>query len=145
MISQNLVLKLAFWVYMLLVGEKSRGYNRKIYTGYTHHLINRLTQHLGLNSTKGARLTRKQPIELVYLEIFSSRKQALKREWDFKHTSPLNQKSTKLSMVKEFQRKNTNLLSDLNALFEEHNQFLESMIKNLKTIEKEMISRLKSE
>jgi putative endonuclease len=130
---------------MLLVGDKSRGYNRKIYTGYTQYLVNRLTQHIGLNSTKGARFTRKQPIELVYLESYSSRKQALKREWDFKHASPLNQKSTKLSLIKEFQMKHSNLLSDLNTLFEEHNQFLESMIKNLKTIEKEMISRLKSE
>lgn len=127
---------------MLLVGEKSRGYNRKIYTGYTHHLINRLTQHIGLNSVKGARLTRKQVIELVYLEKFSSRKQALKREWDFKHTSPLNQKTTKLRLIKEFQDKNGDILEDLNTTFEEHNQFLESMINSMKKIEKEMTTRV---
>ena len=133
-----------FWVYMLLVGNKSRGYNRKIYTGYTHHLINRLTQHIGVNSTKGAQITRKQPIELVYLEKFSSRKQALKREWDFKHTSPLNQKTHKLALIKEFQSINADILSDLNTTFEEHNIFLESMIVSLKKIEKEMNSRLSS-
>ncbi len=131
-----------FWVYMLLVGDKSRGYNRKIYTGYTNHLINRLTQHTGLNSTKGARITRKQPIELVYLERFASRKLALKREWDFKHTSPLNQKVTKISLIKQFQESNADILSDLNDTFEQHNQFLESMISSLKNIEKEMSSRV---
>ncbi|MHA2106477.1 MAG: GIY-YIG nuclease family protein [Candidatus Hodarchaeales archaeon] len=136
--------KLPFWVYMLLVGEKSRGFNRKIYTGYTHHLINRLTQHIGVNSTKGARITRKQPIELVYLEKYSSRKLALKREWDFKHTNPLNQKAHKVSLIREFQRTNTDILKEINATFEEHNQFLESMIASLKKIEKEMDSRLLS-
>ncbi|MHA1978263.1 MAG: GIY-YIG nuclease family protein [Candidatus Hodarchaeales archaeon] len=133
-----------FWVYMLLVGEKSRGYNRKIYTGYTHHLVNRLTQHVGLNSVKGARITRKQAIELAYLERFSSRKQALKREWDFKHTSPLNQKKNKLSLIREFQKNNADILENLNTTFEEHNHFLESMITSLKKIEKEMKTRVQS-
>ncbi|PWI48614.1 hypothetical protein CEE45_06105 [Candidatus Heimdallarchaeota archaeon B3_Heim] len=127
---------------MLLVGKKSSGYNRKIYTGYTHHLVNRLTQHIGLNSVKGARITRKQPIELVYLEKFSSRKLALKREWDFKHTSPINQKPNKLSLIKEFQTKNADILKDLNTTFEEHYQFLETLTIEIKKIEKGFERRL---
>jgi predicted GIY-YIG superfamily endonuclease len=70
---------LPYWVYMLFVGDKSHGMNRKIYTGYTRHLMSRIVQHSGLSNTKGARITRKQPIELVYLEKFPSQKLVMQR------------------------------------------------------------------
>ena len=94
--STLLLILMVYWVYMLLVGPISRGYNRKIYTGYTKHLASRLTQHSGISNIRGARLTRKQQIELVYLEKFVTQKEAMKREWEFKHSSPLNQKKNKL-------------------------------------------------
>ena len=127
-----------YWVYMLFVGQKSRGKNRKIYTGYTQHLGKRITQHSGLNSTKGARLTRKQPIELVYLEKFTSRKQALRREWEFKHKSPFNQKDYKLALIKEFLQSNSEIIKELNDKLMTHFDFLESMIKTINHVEKEL-------
>jgi len=126
-----------YWVYMLLVGPISRGYNRKIYTGYTKHLASRLTQHSGINSIKGARLTRKQPIELVYLEKFSSQKKAMQREWEFKHTSPINQKKNKLALIKQFQEHQEFLLSKINNQLQDYHEFLEGVIEVLTTAEKE--------
>ena len=131
-----------YWVYMLLVGQSSRGYNRKIYTGYTKHLGKRLTQHTGLNSVKGARLTRKQPIELVYVEKFSTQKQAMKREWDFKHKSPLNQKKYKLELIKEFQATHRNILNKLNQQFLNHYAYLETLIDTINKFEKELIAKV---
>ena len=126
-----------YWVYMLLVGPISRGYNRKIYTGYTKHLASRLTQHSGINSIKGARLTRKQPIELVYLEKFSSQKKAIQREWEFKHTSPLNQKKNKLALIKQFQEYQGELLNKINSQMQEYHEFLKDIIEVLTSAEKE--------
>lgn len=131
-----------YWVYMLLVGQSSRGYNRKIYTGYTKYLGKRLTQHTGLNSVKGARLTRKQPIELVYVEKFSTQKQAMKREWNFKHKSPLNQKKYKLELIKQFQATHRSLLDELNQQFLHHYEYLESLLVSISKIEKELNSKV---
>ena len=127
---------------MLFVGSPTRGKNRKIYTGYTQHLSNRLTQHSGLNSVKGARLTRKQPIELVYLEQFTSRKQALQREWEFKHKTPYNQKEYKLSLIREFQESNGDLLNEINGKLATHYEFLQSIVTTFNLFEKEMASRI---
>ncbi|MHA1513066.1 MAG: GIY-YIG nuclease family protein [Candidatus Hodarchaeales archaeon] len=129
---------------MLLVGPSSRGYNRKIYTGYTKHLASRLTQHSGINSIKGARLTRKQPIELVYLEKFSSQKKAMRREWEFKHTSPLNQKKNKLALIKHFQEHNKELLNKINTQMKEYHGFLEGVIEVLTSAEKEFNNQFES-
>jgi putative endonuclease len=125
-----------------MVGPPTRGKNRKIYTGYTQHLSNRITQHSGLNSVKGARLTRKQPIELVYLEQFSSRKQALQREWEFKHKTPYNQKEFKLSLIREFQQSYSDLLNEINEQLSNHYDFLQSIITTFNLFEKEMASRI---
>ena len=133
-----------YWVYMLLVGPSSRGYNRKIYTGYTKHLASRLTQHSGINSIKGARLTRKQPIELVFLEKFSSQKKAMRREWEFKHTSPLNQKKNKLALIKQFQEHNGELLNKINSQMKEYHGFLEEVIEVLTSAEKEFNNQFES-
>jgi predicted GIY-YIG superfamily endonuclease len=91
---------------------------------------------------KGARLTRKQPIELGYLEKFPSQKKALQREWDLKHTSPYNQKDHKLGLIKEFQQANQEWLAELNQTIQEQYSFLESFVKILKKVEREMSSRL---
>lgn len=135
---------MSYWVYMLLVGPISRGYNRKIYTGYTKHLASRLTQHSGISSIKGARLTRKQPIELVYLEKFSSQKKAMKREWDFKHTSPLNQKKSKLALIKQFQEHREELLNKINTQLDEYDRSLEGVVEILTSTEKELKDQIES-
>jgi putative endonuclease len=135
---------MVYWVYMLLVGPISRGYNRKIYTGYTKHLASRLTQHSGINSTKGARLTCKQPIELVYLEKFSSQKKAMQREWEFKHTSPFNQKEHKLILIKQFQKNQEELLKKINTQMEEYHGILEGVIEVLTSSEKEFNKQFES-
>ena len=135
---------MTFWVYMLLVGPVSRGYNRKIYTGYTKHLASRLTQHSGISNVKGARLTRKQPIELVYLERYSSQKKAMKREWEFKHTSPLNQKKNKISLIKQFQEDQKELLNKINTSLKEYHEFLEGIIEILTSTEKDLIDQMEN-
>ncbi len=135
---------MVYWVYMLLVGPISRGYNRKIYTGYTKHLASRLTQHSGISRIKGARLTRKQPIELVYLEKFSSQTKAMQREWDFKHTSPLNQKKSKLALIKQFQEHREELLNKINSQLHEYDQFLEGVIEIITSTEKELKDQIES-
>ena len=135
---------MVYWVYMLLVGPISRGYNRKIYTGYTKNLASRLTQHSGISNIKGARLTRKQPIELVYLEQFSSQKKAMQREWEFKHTTPINQKKSKLALIKQFQEHQEELLNKINTQLFEYNQFLEGVIEILTSTEKEFKDHIES-
>ncbi|MFW9903655.1 MAG: GIY-YIG nuclease family protein [Candidatus Thorarchaeota archaeon] len=128
-----------FWVYFLLVGDPKRGLNRKIYTGYTKHLMARLIQHCGLTSTKGARITRKQQIELVYLEKFESQKKAMQREYQLKHESPYNQKKYKIMLIKEFEPTHEQIFKifkEINNLFAEQFKFLSNWTKRLEDIEK---------
>ncbi|MHA1970103.1 MAG: GIY-YIG nuclease family protein [Candidatus Hodarchaeales archaeon] len=134
-----------YWVYMLLVGDKSHGKNRKIYTGYTHRLMSRIIQHSGLSNTKGARITRRQPIEVVYLEKLPSQKLAMQREWQLKHESPYNQKTTKLRLIDDFNKKFGHLLSELNIKLSEHFEFLDHLIKVMKNTEKEIVNEMKKE
>ncbi|MHA1236793.1 MAG: hypothetical protein ACTSQ9_03920, partial [Candidatus Hodarchaeales archaeon] len=96
------------------------------------------------NSIKGARLTRKQPIELVYLEKFSSQKKAMRREWEFKHNSPLNQKKNKLALIKQFQEHNEELLNKINTQMKEYHGFLEGVIEVLTSAEKEFNNQFES-
>ncbi|MFX1285694.1 MAG: GIY-YIG nuclease family protein [Promethearchaeota archaeon] len=131
-----------FWVYMLFVGDQSHGFNRKIYTGSTGRITTRIVQHCGLTTTKGARLTRRQPIELVYLEKYSSRKNAMKREYQLKHESPFNQKKHKLMLIREFKLKNGQILQELNNKLIEHFEFLASLIKMMKSVEKRLINEI---
>ncbi|MFX0170610.1 MAG: GIY-YIG nuclease family protein [Candidatus Hodarchaeota archaeon] len=135
---------MTFWVYMLFVGDHSHGNNRKIYTGYTKHLMQRITQHIGLSNTKGARLTRKQPIELVYLEKFQSRKKAIQRENQFKKQNPYNQKKHKLALIREFQIENGPILKEINEKLIEYFEFLNTLIKNMITAERELKEKLNS-
>ena len=67
------------YVYILECSDTS------LYTGYTNHLEKRINVH---NSGKGAKYTRgRLPVKLVYSEIYSTKSQALKREYEIKQLS----------------------------------------------------------
>lgn len=52
------------------------------YTGWTTDIRHRVDTH---NAGKGARYTRsRRPVKLVHLEHFSSRQEAMRREWEIK-------------------------------------------------------------
>jgi predicted GIY-YIG superfamily endonuclease len=104
----------------------------------------RIAQHSGLTPTKGARLTRKQPLELVYLEQFKSRKKALQREWQLKHESPYNQKKHKLKLIEDFNSNYGHILLELNEKLVEHFKFLTTLIKTMKSVEKRIIGEMKT-
>lgn len=140
--SRKKVILMPYWVYMLLVGDPSHGDNRKIYTGYTHHLVLRIIQHCGLTSTKGARLTRKQPIQLAFLEYHKSRKKAIRRERQLKRESPYNQKKHKMTLIKEFSSEYGHLLEKINNKLTEHFEFLNSLIKTMREVQIEFITKL---
>lgn len=54
-----------------------------IYSGYTNNLEKRVETH---NEGKGAKYTKtRRPVKLVYFETFESKKDAMKREYQFKH------------------------------------------------------------
>lgn len=64
------------YAYMLRCKDNS------IYSGYTTDLEKRLATH---NSGMGAKYTRARlPVKLVYFEEFEDKKEAMKREWQFK-------------------------------------------------------------
>lgn len=64
------------YAYMLRCKDNS------IYSGYTTDLEKRLETH---NSGMGAKYTRaRRPVKLVYFEEFEDKKEAMKREWQFK-------------------------------------------------------------
>ncbi len=55
------------------------------YCGYTNNLEKRIKTH---NRGKGAKYTRPRlPVVLVYFEIFSSKEEAMSREWHLKRLS----------------------------------------------------------
>ena len=56
-----------------------------LYTGWTNDLNKRLAAH---NSGKGAKYTRcRRPVELLYYEEFSTKEEAMSREWHIKKLS----------------------------------------------------------
>ena len=67
-----------YYVYML----KSKGYKSVTYVGYTNNMNNRLKQH---NTGKGAKFTRGRKWKIIYKEKFSSKKEAISREYYIKH------------------------------------------------------------
>ena len=67
-----------YYVYML----KSMGYKPVTYVGYTNNMNNRLKQH---NTGKGAKFTRGRKWKIIYKEKFSSKKEAISREYYIKH------------------------------------------------------------
>ncbi len=55
------------------------------YCGYTNNLEKRIKTH---NQGKGAKYTRSRlPVVLVYYEVFSSKEEAMSREWHLKKLS----------------------------------------------------------
>lgn len=55
------------------------------YTGWTNHLEKRIKSH---NAGIGAKYTRSRlPVTLVYYEVFSTRQEAMRREYDIKQLS----------------------------------------------------------
>ena len=56
-----------------------------LYTGWTNDIEKRLEAH---NAGKGAKYTRsRRPVELVYLEQFETKEEAMRREWEIKRMS----------------------------------------------------------
>jgi hypothetical protein len=90
-------------------------------------------------------MTRKQPIELVYLEYFPSRKQAMKREWQLKKESPYNQKKYKLELIAEFQKKYGQFLQGPNEKLIEYFDFLNSLVQTISKLEKVFIKAFKED
>lgn len=66
-----------------------------LYTGWTNDIGKRIRAH---NSGKGAKYTRgRGPVKLVYLETFSTKEEAMKREWAIKHMK----KERKMELIRE--------------------------------------------
>ena len=56
--------------------------DKTLYTGWTNNLEKRLADH---NAGKGAKYTKSRlPVELVYYETFSSKEEAMRREYAIK-------------------------------------------------------------
>jgi len=68
---------MSFYVYML----KSKCIKSITYVGYTNDLKNRIALH---NSGKGAKFTRGRQWRLIYKEIFTSKNEAISREYYIK-------------------------------------------------------------
>ena len=79
-----------YYAYMLRCKDNS------IYSGYTEDLNKRIETH---NKGKGAKYTRARlPVKLEYFEEFEDKKEALKREREFKKYTHIE----KENMIKEF-------------------------------------------
>lgn len=64
-----------------------------LYTGWTNDITKRLEAH---NQGQGAKYTRNRtPVELVYLEVFDTKQEAMKREAAIKKLS----RADKLSLI----------------------------------------------
>lgn len=82
------------YVYMVRCRDGS------LYCGWTNHLEERVKAH---NEGRGARYTRsRRPVELVYHEEFSTKEEAMSREYAIKQ---MNRKE-KLKMVEDFEKIN---------------------------------------
>ncbi|MBI3251491.1 MAG: GIY-YIG nuclease family protein [Candidatus Andersenbacteria bacterium] len=78
-VNLRLVLVSNFFVYMVRCGDGS------LYTGWTTDVEKRVAGH---NAGKGAKYTRSRlPVELAYSEKFTSKTQAMKREYVIKKIS----------------------------------------------------------
>ncbi len=71
-----------------------------LYTGWTNNLKKRLEAH---NSGTGAKYTRsRHPVELVYYEIFSTKEEAMSREFHIKKLT----RSEKDALIAQFDPQN---------------------------------------
>ncbi len=77
------------YVYILRCGDGS------LYTGWTNHLEERVAAH---QAGRGAKYTRgRGPVELVYWERFSTREEAMRREYAIKRLS----RADKLKLIEK--------------------------------------------
>ncbi len=68
-----------------------------LYCGWTNNLEKRLAAH---NAGKGAKYTKsRRPVVLKYYETFSTKKEAMRREWTVKQLS----RKEKLELIGTFQ------------------------------------------
>lgn len=66
-----------FYFYVVLCADNS------FYGGYTTNIEHRISVH---NAGKGAKYTKtRRPVKLIYFEKFSTKSDALKAEYAFKH------------------------------------------------------------
>ena len=79
---------MSFFVYMLM--SKSR--KPVTYVGYTNNLKKRIDLH---NNSKGAKFTKGRKWKLIYKEKFSSKKEAISREYYIKKNRTLRNKIKK--------------------------------------------------
>ena len=69
-----------------------------LYTGWTNDIVRRVEAH---NAGRGAKYTRaRRPVELVYLECFETKEEAMKREYAIKHMP----RREKLKLAAEYQK-----------------------------------------
>ena len=76
---------MSYYVYML----KSQGYKPVTYVGYTKNIRERIILH---NSGKGAKFTRGRKWKILYYESFSTKNEAMKREFAIKKDKVLRKK-----------------------------------------------------
>lgn len=66
-----------------------------LYTGYAKDIVQRVAKH---NRGQGAKYTKvRRPVELVYQEMFDTKSEALKREYEIKTYS----RTKKLELISE--------------------------------------------
>lgn len=66
-----------------------------LYTGYAKDIEQRIAKH---NSGQGAKYTKiRRPVELVYQEVFDTKSEAMKREYEIKTFS----RQKKLQLISE--------------------------------------------
>lgn len=69
-----------------------------LYTGWTNNIDKRMRDH---NAGKGAKYTKpRRPVVLVYLEMFETKEEAMKREYAIKHM----RRAEKLELTKKYRR-----------------------------------------
>ncbi len=70
--------------------------DKTLYCGWTNHLAERVAAH---NAGKGAKYTKsRRPVELKYYETFSTKTEAMRREWQIKQLS----RKEKLALMNRF-------------------------------------------
>lgn len=70
-----------------------------LYTGWTNDIDKRIKDH---NAGKGAKYTKpRRPVVLVYMEVFETKEEAMRREYAIKHMK----KSAKMELIEEYRRK----------------------------------------
>ncbi len=83
--------------------------NNTLYTGITTDIKRRFKEHL--NEPKGAKYTKaNKPKSVVYLEIFNSRKDASKKEYEIKHNL---KRQDKLDLIEKNFKKTNEILKEV--------------------------------